>query len=72
MQREAVREQYWKGASEYKRDWTVVGREPQLNLHHPASIRYENSRQLVDLGIMKGSERLAHYATGQACGANMD
>jgi glycosyl transferase family 2 len=62
VQREAARGQYWKGASEYKRYWSVVGSVPQLNLHNSSSIKYENSRQLVELGIMKASEQLARHA----------
>src|SRR5689334_10124998 len=66
VQREAVRGQYWQGASEYKRYLSVIGRVPQLNLHDPSSVKYEDSRQLIELGIMKASERLAGFAEGRA------
>ena len=50
---EARRQEHWNGAAQYVRYAEVLHRDPNLTLFDPGlSLRYRDSRQLVELGIM--------------------
>ncbi|MDY6783079.1 MAG: glycosyltransferase family 2 protein [Cyanobacteriota bacterium] len=51
---EAKRNEHWQGAVEYKKYAQLLGEEENLNLYDAQlSVQLKNSRQLVDMGIMK-------------------
>src|SRR5206468_3189906 len=58
VKREAAREQYWNGASEYKGYLSILNRCPDLSFHSATSAKFKGSEQLVALGIMQTSGRL--------------
>jgi glycosyltransferase involved in cell wall biosynthesis len=49
--REAARGEHFNDAREYKLYQAALDRDPALNLHYAASIRYRGTRQLVDLDV---------------------
>jgi|GEM_PF-925105 len=54
---EAARGEHWNGAVQYARYAHVMAAEPALNLYSPEhSLRFVDSRQLVDLGIMEDGD----------------
>jgi hypothetical protein len=53
---------YWRNSVEYKTYLMTIEHDSNLCLHHPASLRYKNSKQLIDLGIIQSSKRLDQYA----------
>lgn len=61
--REAKREQYWKAAIEYKAYAAKLRRNPVINFYYNNSIRFDNSAQLVGLGIIKTTVELDMYAS---------
>jgi glycosyltransferase involved in cell wall biosynthesis len=61
VQREITREQYWKGAQEYKGYGAVLSLDPNLNFMSPMSEKFVSSSQLVTLGVMKTSARFVEY-----------
>jgi hypothetical protein len=52
---EAVRKEHWRGAAEYRAYIKVIDREPDIDLYHSQSVKFNNSGQLAALGIMKSS-----------------
>lgn len=51
---EAGRKEHWNGAVQYSRYDTVLAQRPDLTLYDPnVSVRYQNSRQLEELGILR-------------------
>jgi glycosyltransferase involved in cell wall biosynthesis len=53
---EVGRKEHWQGASEYRRYLTKVRHEPGLSFHYDGSAAYENSEQLVRLGLMRDDD----------------
>ena len=49
---EAVRGEHWQDAGQYGVYRKVLEENPGLNMHYRQSVRYEDSQQLVDLGLM--------------------
>jgi glycosyltransferase involved in cell wall biosynthesis len=50
---EVGRKEHWQGANEYRRYLTKLRHEPGLSFHYDGSAAYENSEQLVRLGLMR-------------------
>ena len=55
---EARRGQHSMGARRYRHYLHHLAREQSLTLHHPGSVRYRDSAQLVALGLMHSSAEL--------------
>jgi glycosyltransferase involved in cell wall biosynthesis len=55
VRREITREQYWHNASEYKIYGAVMDESSNFEIWYPGSEKFENSAQLVRLGIMRSS-----------------
>ena len=53
---EVRRKEHWDGAAQYLGYQQALQKNPCLNLYYPGSIRFEGSRQLVELGLMKSTE----------------
>jgi hypothetical protein len=49
---EATRGQYFDGASEYRRYAERLGADPEMTLMYEASVRFSDSRQLVEMKLM--------------------
>ncbi len=58
---EIKRKEYWNKAIEYKLYMDVVKRKPDINLYCPDSVKFTNSQQLIDLGILKTSEKFNNF-----------
>jgi hypothetical protein len=52
---EAVRGEYFDGAAEYKGYAEGVTRNPRLTLMYEGSVRFQDTAQLVALGLMQDS-----------------
>jgi glycosyltransferase involved in cell wall biosynthesis len=52
VQKEAERAEHFMGARQYRAYAEVITSEPELRLDWQGSVRYRDSRQLVDLGFM--------------------
>jgi len=53
VEAEIERGQKWKDSHEYKQYAQTLAKDPELSLYDPAhSVRFENSQQLVELGVM--------------------
>jgi Glycosyl transferase family 2 len=67
VREEASRGEHWSNAKEYRQYARAFDICPGLNLYNPKhSMRYENSRQLVDAGLMKSSRDYEMYALGKS------
>ena len=53
--RESVREAYWNKAENYKAYAKKINEIKDLKLHYTDSNRYENSKQMTELGLMTES-----------------
>ena len=60
---EARRGEHWENAGEYALYARVLRDHPDLQLAYDGSVRYENSRQLVALGLMRTPEALVTAAS---------
>ena len=60
---EVGREEHWDNSAEYKVYAGKIEQNLDLNLHYSKSLRFKNSDQLVDLGIMKTSTALDNYVS---------
>lgn len=49
---EAARAEHFEGAAQYRCYHEVLRNEPALGLLYPGSVRYDNSRQLVEMGLL--------------------
>ena len=56
---EAARGEYYDGASEYRRYAERLMQNPNLTLNHEASILFQGTTQLVQLGLMRETEAWA-------------
>jgi len=52
---EAKREEHWNNAYEYKDYLRTMINNPNPNLYYSHSVKFKDSKQLVDLGLMKTS-----------------
>lgn len=64
-QEESVREQHFNNAAYYKDFKRHFDADPDLCLATPDSIRFQNSVQLVELGLMKTTEEFEEYVRSQ-------
>jgi len=64
VKREVEREQHWHNAIEYKKYLSELQSSPDFDFHSTVSTRFINSHQLVELNLMKSSERLNALAGG--------
>ena len=53
---EAARGEYSQGASEYRRYARTLDQNPRTPFMYEGSVRFENTSQLVRLGLMQDSE----------------
>jgi hypothetical protein len=60
-QEEVERKEFWNNASEWIRYVNAFTRVPNLNLFTERSVKYKNSRQVVDLGLMLSSESYRQF-----------
>jgi hypothetical protein len=60
---EVNRKEHWKGASEYTRYLVKLKQNPTLSLHYDGSVAYEDSRQLVRLGLLREDEEWKEIRT---------
>ncbi len=63
---EAGRGEHWKDALQYRAYATGVSEQPGVSLHYSGSLRWRDSRQLVELGLMHSSKRFEAFAAGRA------
>jgi glycosyltransferase involved in cell wall biosynthesis len=66
VEREAARKQYWNDSAEYQQYKAVTSKSQALNLYASVSTKFEGSKQLLDLGILKTSETLERLADKEA------
>jgi hypothetical protein len=66
--REAQRGVYWNASAEYKAYAARFEKEGDFSLWHPGAKKFENWRQLVDLGLMKSSADLDGFAARSGSG----
>jgi hypothetical protein len=50
--KESEREQHWDNGAQYKAYWKIIEQQPNLDPFYEGSIKYRNSDQLIDLGLM--------------------
>jgi hypothetical protein len=50
---ESERGEHWENAGEYRAYHEVVRNAPELSAFYEGSVRYEDSRQLVALGLLR-------------------
>ena len=55
---EVKNEQYSRNSYYYKEYQKILNKTPALNPYYEGSVKYRNSQQLMDLGLMKSSEKL--------------
>jgi hypothetical protein len=68
VREEAERGEHFNHASQYAAYWDVISKQPDLSAMFEGSVRYEESRQLIELGLMHSSpalDLLAEPAQGQ-------
>lgn len=53
---EAERKEHFREARQYVAYDHAMCRNPRLTLHHERSVRYENSRQLISLGLLRAPD----------------
>ena len=63
---EAVRGEHWQDALQYRKYAEGMADNPQVTLHHPGSVRWRDSRQLVELGLMQTNDSFEDFAAGLA------
>ena len=58
---EVKRNEHWDNAAQYKSYWNVMSENPDLNPFFEGSVRYDNSQQLIKLGLMHSSEKFQKF-----------
>lgn len=53
---EAEREEHFDNAKNYKKYAKKISQDPEINLYYPGSMKFEGSKQLLELKIMKTSK----------------
>ena len=59
---EAERKEHWDGAAQYESYWRVLSQNPDLSAFHKGSIRYLNSTQLIEQGLIKMPDDFERFA----------
>ncbi len=67
-QEELARRQHFASDSKYRGFYQALGADPQLSLMHAASVRFESSEQLIQLGLMRASAPLARRISRRGTG----
>ena len=52
VKQEALRGEHWENAAEYKAYWHKISQDPDVDPMYSGSVKYENSAQLVELGLI--------------------
>ncbi|WP_169578060.1 glycosyltransferase family 2 protein [Rudanella lutea] len=65
VREECVREQHYGNAFYYKHFNQRITQNPSLNLSFSGSVRFQDSAQLVELGLMKTSEQFEEFVRTQ-------
>lgn len=60
--RESERKEHWDGGAQYAAYWDTLKNIPDLSGHHEGSVCYENSHQLVQLGLIQVTDSYADFA----------
>lgn len=68
---EVGRGEHWDGAAQYEAYARRLAREPALNPMYAGSVRYQDSRQLIGLGLMV-AERHSESSTPEGTGGGPD
>lgn len=50
---EVERKEHWDNAAQYESYWAVLGENPDMTASHSGSVEYVDSKQLMDLGLMR-------------------
>jgi len=58
---ESKRGEYWRNAVEYRHYLKKLNQNPAISLHYSGSVKFIDSNQLVDLGLMKDSNKLDSF-----------
>jgi hypothetical protein len=62
---EAKRGEHWMDSLQYRAYAEVMTKQPRVMLYYSDSIRFRNSRQLVELGLMHSTEHFEDFVTGR-------
>jgi glycosyltransferase involved in cell wall biosynthesis len=63
---EVGRKEHWQGASEYRRYLAKLRHEPGLSFHYNGSVAYEDSQQLLRLGLMREDDAWMRIRTASS------
>jgi hypothetical protein len=61
VKEECIREQHYGGAFYYKIFKKKIDENPELNFHFEGSVKFKDSQQLIDLGMMKTTDAFEKY-----------
>jgi hypothetical protein len=50
---EAARKEHWDSAAQYAAYWNILCENPSLSAYFEGSVKYTNSMQLVELGLLR-------------------
>jgi len=67
-ERETERKEHWDNAAQYSSYWEVLCENRDLSAMSEDSVRYRNSTQLVELGLIKTTIEFQHFASLTALG----
>jgi hypothetical protein len=60
--RESERKEHWDGGAQYAAYWDTLKQNPDLSGFYENSVRYESSKQLVQLGLVQVSDSYVDFA----------
>ena len=60
-EKETERKEHWDSAAQYAAYWSVLEQNPALSAFFEGSMRYENSMQLVETGLLRMPEDYAQF-----------
>jgi hypothetical protein len=63
---EVIRKEHWQGASEYRRYRAKLKHRGGLSFHYDESVAYEDSQQLVRLGLMREDDAWMRIRTANS------
>ncbi len=61
VEQESHRKEHWDGAAQYESYWRILSKNPNLSAIYAGSVKYRDSIQLVDLGLMKTPEEFVQF-----------
>ena len=64
---ETSRKEHWNNASEYATYWDVLSKNPRLSAMYDGSLEYQDSMQLVNLGLMNLPEDYSIFVNQHEC-----